>query len=86
MQPSYTEQYFKDECVRFMKMCGDKTFWQLGQKQRDGALSGLAFVYINLDKNANAELCATFFETASDNYQRRELAMAFYNKRDISPA
>ena len=71
--------YFNEEVCAFRKLMGDKSFWAKTPEQRQLAINGLGYVYLNLAHddgtplNADeTERIAITFDSTMIEYTRRE--------------
>ena len=65
----FTREDFLRETTNFRTLMGDKAFWAKSQVDRDRAVTGYGFVYINADL---AEDDINTFHLMMDQYLRRE--------------
>jgi hypothetical protein len=77
MKP-FSVEYVQQEICRFRGLLGQKTFWELPECNRRGAIAGLTTAYFQMDFQATpeqVERVAMQFESALDEYTRREFLL-----------
>lgn len=79
-----TIAYFNEEVCRFRQLFGERSFWQKTPEQRQLAVDGLGYVYLNLaheDGSAltaeETERVAITFDSTMQEYSRREWLVLF---------
>jgi hypothetical protein len=85
-----TLAYFRQECVTFRKMMGDKSFWAKPIDQRELAQKALGVVYVNLSNEDNSALseadnqaAINLYEVTMNEYNRRERMLLFDGKANF---
>ena len=78
----FTEKYFYEELGRFRQAMADKTWWARPEQDRDAWVSGLAFVYLQIqnDDGSNPtreqiDKWAMIFNATMREYNRRMFYM-----------
>jgi hypothetical protein len=76
---TFTERYFYDEICNFRELFQSEDWWQLSEDKRDKCVSGLAFIYLNIN-NADGskptedqlETWAMILSATLSEYDRRK--------------
>lgn len=78
-----TLDYFYQECSRFRKLMGEKSFWDKPLEIRELAPRALGIVYVNLEPKSTEEneQGIVLFEITMDEYNRRERFMLFHPRK-----
>lgn len=76
----FTEKEFCEEVCRLREQMGDKRFWARPKEQREAYVSGLSFMYLNIDNEDGSkptqeqlDKWAMIFDGTMVEYRRREL-------------
>lgn len=68
-----TREQFLSDIVEFRRLMGTKSFWELPESNRQGAISGLRLGYLKSDEISKAD--AIHLESAILEYERRSIYM-----------
>ncbi len=66
-ETKYTVEYFNQQVLEFVELCGRRTFWEAAQQVRDNAVKALGWVYMRTN---DAE--GWRFRVAIENYSHRD--------------
>lgn len=79
-----TLKYFFSEICNFRKLMGDLTFWEKTKEQRQKAIDGLTYVYLNLTQDdgkalssSDIEMAANILDSTLTEYTQREGMILF---------
>ena len=71
--------YFYSEILAFRKLMGDKSFWERTPDQRQKAIDGIAYGYLNLTQPDGSPLSQEDIEQAADVL---DSTLTEYTRRD----
>jgi len=76
-----TIDYFNSEVCQFRKLMGDKAFWTKTPEQRQIAIDGLTYVYLNLSNSTQEEInhAAITLDSTLTEYTKRESMLKLYS-------
>lgn len=69
-----TQEYFAEEVVAYLNLLGQKSFWDLDEAHRDGALTGLLHAYGKIKGEVNTEDVRKM-RFCQEEYSRRAVAL-----------
>lgn len=71
-----TRRYLLDELVRFRRLFGERTFWQMSLEAREGAVRGLFYSYLNAKDLTEGDM-STFQATMQEYRMRESMVISF---------